>query len=266
MTKKVFIFIASFVVILAGCDKKEVEQIPDTQPVENSIQLEGNIQIPDNVPAEKIGTMEVISGFFSNPITNTKGATTDNEKYCQVTTFPNAVQLHTVFNNDNPFMFGLSIGLGENTNVTFNEESTAISLIFMNPLFTVSDPAKAITIVAKIKSAPSFNLLKAEVRNLMYQGNLNNMTPNIEVENLTNYNKVIYETLLSLNENYQIQQNGLQVFESTRVGNEIQFKIRNRLKRYSAIYAYKYKDGQLTKTEIKLKDSNLDYRPFEWID
>jgi hypothetical protein len=268
------VFFATLLIVTACNNKEEVEPTPNPQPVENSIQLEGNIQIPDNVPAEKIGTMEVISGFFSNTVTNTttksaymtRSATGSNEKYCKVTTFPNVVQLHTVFNNGNPFMLGLSIGLSENANMNFNEESTAISLIFMNPLFTVNDPAKATTIVAKIKSAPSFNLLKTEIRNLMYQGSLNNMTPNIEVENLTNYNKVIYEALLSLNENYQIQQNGLQVFENTRVGNEIQFKIRNRLKRYSTIYAYKYKDGQLTKTDIKLKNSNLGYGPFEWID
>jgi hypothetical protein len=165
-------------------------------------------------------------------------------------------------------MFGLTIGIGIDTgaHLDFNEESTAISLVFMNPLFTVSDPANATVIVAKIKSAPSFNLLKAEIHNLMYQGSLNYMTPNIEIEKLTNYNRVIYETLLSLNENYQIQQNGLQVIENTRVGNEIQFKIRNRLKRYSTIYAYKYKDGQLTKTDIEVKDGNLGYGPFEWID
>jgi hypothetical protein len=274
---KFSIMLLVFGLLFSACHEDEPkEDNPVEEEVVQPIQVEGNVYIPAGIPSENIGTLEIVSGFYSNPVISAmskatsklKSATANSQYACKVTTYPNSVQLHTILNNGNPFMFGLTIGIGIDTgaHLDFNEESTAISLIFMNPLFTVSDPATATTVVAKIKNASSFNLLKAEIHNLMYQGSLNYMTPDIKIENLRYYNKVIYETLLSLNENYQIQQNGLQVIENTRAGNEIQFKIRNRLKRYSTIYAYKYKDGQLSKTDIKFKNSNLGYGPFEWID
>lgn len=135
----------------------------------------------------------------------------------------------------------------------------------MHPLIVVSDPTDATVIVDKIKNSPSFDNLKDEVKSILANGSLNNMTPFINVDNLANYKYVVTETLYQLNDNTEVEQNGLQIIENQKVGKEVKFKIRNYKKRYVTIYAHKFNAGQLTNTPIKNTNGTWDFVPYEWV-
>lgn len=263
-----FNLVVSGLFIFAGCTKDNAanELKSEVKPM----QVMGNVEIPIGIPADKIGVLQISSGFYVNPVTDMPPRLTNKimggNKYCIVETLPGAVQLHTILNNDRPFLYGLSINSVLGDQIYFNEETTTIGLVFMHPLIIVSDAAKANVIIEKIKNSASFLNLKNEVLGILINGSLSNVTPYIDADNLVNYKYVISETLTQLNDNTSIEQSGLQITENQRVGNEIRFRIRNYKKRYSTIYAHKYNGGQLTDTEIKIVDGNLGYGPFEWVD
>jgi Concanavalin A-like lectin/glucanases superfamily len=264
---KTLILIVSSFLFIISCNKDN--KSGDNTLVVKPIQIMGNVKIPDIIPGDKIGSLLVSSGYKVNPVTDApphlNNKISGSNKYCIVETLPGTVQIHTILNNNKPFLYGLSINSIIGDQILFNEETTAIGLIFLHPLIVVSDPAKANVVVEKIKNSPSFSNLESEVLGILAQGSLYNMTPYIDVENLVNYKFVVAETISQLNDNTSIEQNGLQIIENQRIGNEIRFKIRNYRKRYSTIYAHKYINGQLVNTDIKVTNGNLGYGPFEWV-
>lgn len=108
---KIITLAISGFLFITSCNKDEdaSDQLQEISP----IQIMGNVEIPDNVPKEKIGVLQILSGFYLNPVTETRpdlgNRPLGNDQFCKVETMPNSVQLHTILNDDNPFMYGLSI-------------------------------------------------------------------------------------------------------------------------------------------------------------
>lgn len=257
----------SFLFTSTGCVK---DKAGDVEALPKASEILGNVKIPVSVPLDKIGTLQILSGFYKHPVTDEvptlNNRTNGRDKFTVVSAYPNFVQIHTILNNDEPFMYGISINPQVGDQIDFNEESTTISLVFLHPLIRVNDPSKATVIIQKIKAAPSFLNLKNEVLSLMITGSLSNQTPYIEPANLANYKYVVGETLHQLNDNANIDQSGLAIIENRRVGNEVQFKVLNYKKRFCTIYAHKYNNGQLTNTPIKLVNSSEGYVDRQWIE
>lgn len=253
--------------------KKDSNNEEDPKTTLQPISLVGNITISSAIPSEKIGTLKIVSGFFENPVTDNSGksqnvhkkTSNDISKTCQVETLVNTVQLHTITNNGLPMYYGLSINATEGEQIPFNEETTAISLIFLHRLFIGNNPATATIVVEKIKNSASFPNLVSEIKTILLNGHLNNQSPYIETSELKNYTLVVAETLNQLNENKNIEQNGLQIFNTKKVGSEIHFQIRNSKKRYSTIYAHEYKGGQLLDAQIKVVNESNGFTPFDWV-
>lgn len=264
---KLLPLLISGLLFITSCEKDEdsVEELQEVDP----IQIMGNVEIPDNVPSEKIGVLQVSSGFYLNPVSDTQpdlgNRPYGGDKYCKIETLPNTVQVHTILNDDKPFMYGLSINVNSGDQIYFNVESTTVSLVLMGPLALTSEPTKAIVITEKIKTSPSFNDLKNEVKGLLINGSLNNMSPFIDVSTLPSYKRVVGETLSQLNDNSAIEQNGLQVIHNQKVGNEIQFRIRNYKKRYVTVYAHKYNGGDLENTTLRNTEGTWGQVPYGWV-
>ena len=203
MKLRLLALLSLLLIILVTCRK---EDPADEQPANEvkPLQIMGNVEIPDNVPNEKIGTLEVLSGFYSNPVTinpphlsNKSG----NDKYCVIETSPNTFQFHTITNNGQPFLYGFSINANVGDEIYFNSESTAISLLLLSPYLMVSDPNNAPATIEKIKIAPSFNQFKNHIQQLMANGSISNQSPYIDVSTIPNYKGLIVEVLTSLNDN-----------------------------------------------------------------
>ena len=168
-------------------------------------------------------------------------------------------------------MYGYSINAKVGDEIKFNTESTAVTLLLMSPYLLVTNPLEAQAIIDKIKIAPTFNEFKNNIGDILVNGSLTNQSPYIDLNTVPKYKIVVTEVLNSLNQNYNITQNGMQIIDNSKVGNELKFKIRNYKKRYSTVYAEKYKNGQLVDTNIKIENGSyethqlIDSGEFDWV-
>ena len=271
-TKLLFALFFGVLTFFSSCRKEDFEN-EEPVPEVKKLQIMGNVEIPDNIPSNKIGTLEILSGTSNHlvsstpPTLNSKTTT----KYCIVETQPNTIQIHSITNNEQPFMYGYSLNAKAGDEIKFNVESTAVTLLLMSPYLLVPEPLEAQALIDKIKLAPTFNEFKNSIGDILISGSLNNQSPNIDLNTIPKYKIVVTEVLHSLNPNYNITQNGMQIIENSKVGNELKFKIRNYKKRYSTVYAEKYKNGQLVDTNIKIENGNyethqlIDSGEFDWI-
>ncbi|WP_338815228.1 hypothetical protein V9L05_09130 [Bernardetia sp. Wsw4-3y2] len=249
-----------------SCKKEEEQQV--VKDLEMVLAI-GNVEISDQIPEEKIGALEIVSGFYQGDVSDVGSRNGRYEENtflsCHINTFKNSVQLHTVLNNGQPLYYTLSVDVKEDESVSINAESTAISLMFLHKLLITENPSTANVIIEKIKSSQSFPSLVREVETIQKRGAINNLSPNINTDDLPSYKRVLVETLVQLNQNYFIEQDGLEVIEVNETDKEITFKIKNYRKRYVAVYAEKYKNGQLTNTQISQTEGEVRWLDFQYV-
>ncbi len=258
--KKIYSFLAILLLFTTSCDNdEENEPFPITE--KQSIKIEGVLTVPDNIPSSVIGQLEVFSGFYGSeiPESDMLGGRTkeDTSVTCELVTFLDAVQVHSVLNDGKPLFHSVSVDVREGQSVPIDAESTAISLIFMHKTLITTHPPTANRVIDKIRQSPTFPTLVEEVAQIQRRGHINSMSPSIDRSDLPSYNYVLVEALGQLTENFFIEQDGLEVINVDEANNEMSFQIKNYRKRYLSVYAETKKDGALTPSQISQDGTGL---------
>ena len=123
-TKLIFALFFGVLTFLSSCRKEDFEN-EEPVPEVKKLQIMGNIEIPDNIPSNKIGTLEILSGTSNHFVSSTPPTLSNKTttKYCNVETQPNTIQIHSITNNEQPFMYGYSLNAKAGDEIKFNPNS-----------------------------------------------------------------------------------------------------------------------------------------------
>lgn len=240
--KNYFLTFLAFLFVFISCkkEKNNVEEINDPKSI-----TKGAINFPDmNFTVDK-SKIKIISGYNIGEISDVPyGRISSNTFYYKTNLNTSAIQLVVVLYDNKPIMQCISEPNSSNFEQNITVEEATEALVFMNPFLVTSIPEQARIVKQSIRTSVSFGLLVSQVSN-----SIANNSFDVSGVSYSKYENVVSEVLLRLSANFvSPTYDGITV-NATQAANKLDFKIKNKRKRYLSIYADKYTSNNDTVTE-----------------